>query len=107
VGTGGNGGVGYQSSITGTSTYYAGGGAGAPVSGTAGTAGLGSGPGSYGGGASVTAGGGSGDAPTDGTIILRYSNTYDLAKTTTGSPTVTNTGGYRIYQWTGSGSITF
>jgi hypothetical protein len=26
---------------------------------------------------------------------------------TTGSPTVTVTGGYRIYEWTGSGSITF
>ena len=33
-------------------------------------------------------------------------DTYDAA-TTTGSPTVTVSGGYRIYQFTGSGSITF
>jgi hypothetical protein len=42
-----------------------------------------------------------------GIVVLRYSNTYPLATSTTGSPTVTNTGGYRIYQCTGSGSITF
>jgi hypothetical protein len=30
-----------------------------------------------------------------------------LAASTTGSPTVTTAGGYRVYRWTGSGSITF
>ena len=43
-----------------------------------------------------------------------YGNTNSAANVTTaalsiigGSPTVTVTGGYRIYTWTGSGSITF
>jgi hypothetical protein len=30
-----------------------------------------------------------------------------VAATTTGSPTITVSGGYRIYTFTGSGSITF
>jgi hypothetical protein len=29
------------------------------------------------------------------------------AAATTGSPSFTNTGGYKIYRWTGDGSITF
>jgi hypothetical protein len=38
---------------------------------------------------------------------LRYSDTNTLATATTGSPTVTTAGGYRIYTFTASGSITF
>jgi hypothetical protein len=40
-------------------------------------------------------------------VIIRYADTFGAASATTGSPTVTVTGGYRIYQWTSSGSITF
>jgi hypothetical protein len=55
-------------------------------------------------------GGGDGDngqAGGSGIVIIRYPDSYDAAASTTGSPTITVTGGYRIYKWTGSGSITF
>jgi hypothetical protein len=38
---------------------------------------------------------------------LRYPDSFDAAVATTGSPSVALTGGYRIYTFTGSGSITF
>ena len=57
-------------------------------------------------------GGGSGigyatGAGGSGIVIIRYPDTYLPATATTGSPTITVTGGYRIYKFTGSGSITF
>ena len=99
--TGGAGGDGYQSSITGTAVYYAGGGGGGGASVT-GAAGLGTGVGSYGGGSQ-----GQGlQTATQGVVILRYADTSPAA-TTTGSPTITVAGGYRVYTFTGDGTITF
>jgi hypothetical protein len=40
-------------------------------------------------------------------VIIRYADTYSAASATTGSPTITVAGGYRVYTWTGNGSITF
>ena len=48
--------------------------------------------------------GGSGGS---GIVIIRYTDTYSAATATTGSPTVTVAGGYRVYKWITSGSITF
>jgi hypothetical protein len=41
-----------------------------------------------------------------GIVIIRYLSTYDAA-TVTGTPNVIVSGGYRIYSFTDSGSITF
>jgi hypothetical protein len=40
-------------------------------------------------------------------VIVRYPDIFAFASTTTGSPTVTSAGGYRIYTFNASGSITF
>jgi hypothetical protein len=129
VSTSGAGGIGVQSSITGTATYYAGGGGGsgaselgATIPGAGGLGGGGSG-GAFSGtgiGISGTAytggGGGAGSYSTgsnpggqggSGVVILRYADSYSAAASTTGSPTITVAGGYRIYKFTQSGTITF
>jgi hypothetical protein len=125
-----NGGVGLSYSISGSSTFYAGGGGGGSAlidrpgngagaggnggggaggaatgstTGVAGTANTGGG----GGGGGGSAGGDVGGAGGSGVVIIRYADTYGFAASTTGSPTVTVSGGFRIYRWTGSGSITF
>ena len=115
-----NGGIGLASSISGVSTYYAGGGGGwtrntgSTLGGTGG-GGTGAGGVSAGGAATINTGGGGGasgganpsGAGGSGIVIIRYADTYPAANATTGSPTITVAGGYRVYKWTSSGSITF
>ena len=70
---------------------------------TAGTANTGGGGGGYG----LQAASGNGAAGGSGFVAIRYSDEYGLAAATTGSPTISTSGGFHIYQWTGRGSITF
>ena len=120
----GTGGIGVQSSISGAATYYAGGGGGGSQNGNQGgnggggnggslnnansvTAGTTNTGGGGGGGSNNDSGGVAGKAGGSGIVIIRYPDTYNAAASTTGSPEVTTAGGYRIYKFTGSGSITW
>ena len=127
-GQSGAGGVGLQLSISGTATYYAGGGGGGAGAAGAyanpGAGGLGGGgAGGYGSGGASTSGvagspntgGGAGgrnhtgqaENGGSGIVIIRYADIYAPAPATTGSPVITVAGGYRVYTWTSSGSVTF
>ena len=121
---GGDGGGGASSAITTSTEWFAGGGGGGadygnPQNGTGGRGGGGAGPnsgqvyrdsdgsrvpGSPSGRANSGGGGGGGNGGGSGVLILRYSNSLRDA-TTTGSPEFNNAGGYKIYKFTGSGSI--
>jgi hypothetical protein len=126
----GPGGVGLDWQSLGT--FYAGGGGGggggnvittpgAGGNGGGGTGGANSTNGNNGGNASANTGGGGGGGSStqnsssstaggnggSGVAILRYADTFPPAASTTGSPTITVAGGYRVYKFTHSGSITF
>jgi hypothetical protein len=116
---GGNGGNGTASSITGSSVTRAGGGGGAGQSfpgGTGGTGGGGNGgrdtPTTAGTSGTANTGGGGGGGTASpagsggkGVVILRML-TANYSGTTTGSPTVTTDGSYKVLQFNGSGSYT-
>jgi hypothetical protein len=124
----GDGGAGLTYSISGTATNYAGGGGGVGTN-TIGTRGIGAT--SYGGGTAAyvlnnaggsgtaNTGGGAGGTYTNngsvsasggsGVLILRYPSTYPDALATTGLAVgyPITSGGYKIYKWNSSGTITF
>lgn len=127
--SGGTGGIGKQYSITGTATYYAGGGGGGarssgsrgqtagglggggigsssssnnPTSGTANTGGGGGGAQGYPAGTGSTLGGNGGS----GVVIIAYPSTQ-AAAVVTGTYDQPTRSGYRVYRFTGNGTITF
>lgn len=117
-GAGGNGGIGLSNSISGSSLFYAGGGGGGMASngGTtngSGGSGIGGSNGSSGttnrggGGGGKQYGAGMAGSGGSGVFIVRYSSSFSNAFSTTGSPTLTTVGGYKIYTFTGNGTIRF
>jgi hypothetical protein len=104
---GGNGGAGLSSDITGTAITRAGGGGGGSTS-TAGSGGSGGGGGGSGvaGTANTGSGGGGGGFGGSGVVIISVP-TAQAASSTTGSPTITTSGGNTIYRFNSSGTITF
>ena len=104
---GGNGGNGVQVGITGTSTYYAGGGAGGSWYGSApaGNAGQGGGGAGSTDGTPNTGGGAGGDFRSGGSgvVIMRISSS-NYSGNVTGNPTITTDGGFVIITFTGSGT---
>ena len=126
---GGQGGLGASNSITGTAVFYAGGGGGCGRNSASSAGGLGgSGIGGRGAGtntgsagiggsgtANTGSGGGGGDYADSstspqggnggsGVVIIR---TLGTAASTTGSPTITTDGSYKVYKFTATGTITF
>lgn len=112
------GGVGKQYSISGISAYYAGGGgaAGYPLqagyveyAGGLGGGGTGSND-SYDAISNATAntggGGGSGGSGGSGIVIIRHSSNY-VTGTVTGGGVITTSGGYTIYTFPSSGTVTW
>jgi hypothetical protein len=63
--------------------------------------------GAGGGGGARTGTAGAGGNGGGGTIRISYPDNFANAVSTTGSPTLTTTGGLKIYTFTANGSITF
>lgn len=115
--TGGNGGLGGGGGGGGGQSGTGGTGGGSTEPGSEGQPGSSGAPGNPGGAGGVNSGGGGSfgggfqGTPSvsggSGIVIIRYPDNNPLAASTTGSPIVNTTGGFRIYKWTGSGSITF
>jgi hypothetical protein len=106
-----NGGAGLSSSITGSAITYAGGGGAGGSSATGSTGGTGGG-GNYGVAGTANLGGGGGGyngsgafAGGSGVVILSVP-TANYTGTTTGSPTITTNGIYKVLTFTASGSYT-
>ena len=107
--TGKNGGPGVSISIFPTSLTAGGGGGGKGYSGyTDGTASDGGGvPTSNSAAANRGGGGGTRFPGGSGRVVLRYASSFPTPASITGNPTITVSGGYRHYDFTSSGSITF
>jgi len=110
AGAAGAGGAGLTSTISGSSVTYAGGGGGTSSPNTGGSGGGGN---SGVNGTTNSGGGGGGWTGTtvgnggSGIVILRHPTDRPIASNTTGNVTITSNGGFTIYQFTSSGSITF
>jgi hypothetical protein len=96
----------------------AGGGGGAGSAGGTGSAGVGLtwlngttyAAGGYGSTPGANTGGGgtiNGGSGASGVVVIRYADSYVAATSTTGSPTIVVSGGFRTYTFTSSGTITF
>jgi hypothetical protein len=97
----GTGGAGLACSITGSSITYATG--GANNTGAIGAANTGNG----GGGLPSSPHGAGAGAGGSGILVIAYPNTYAAPATITGTYTQPTRSGYRVYQFTGNGTITF
>jgi len=92
-GAGGNGSTTYLNGTYGTPSYGADGAA---------NRGVGGGGTRNGGAQDITVSGSGGS----GRVVFRYPDSFPLLASTTGSPTISTSGGYRIYIFNASGSVT-
>ena len=96
--------------ITGSSLIYGRGGVGRTPDGTVAGANGGSNTGNGGGGGSLVSTPPSGlpaSAGGSGVVIIAYPDTYAVPTSITGTYNEPTRSGYRVYRFTGSGSITF